>query len=178
MRMFKILGSVFMASVLTVQVAQACSCIPNPPPREAFEQASLVFAGRVLEIRDAREEEYPVALEVTLLVERPFKGVFIETIRVRTSRDSASCGFPFKRGERYLVYTHDSSDGIVRASLCSRTAMLEDAREDLLAFDAIDLLDPEMEEDGGRCGGLTNAATLQAMLFVFFIVAFRRRRPV
>ncbi len=176
MRWFVMLCSVFVVSVWTAPRVHACSCIPNPPPREAFEQAGLVFAGRVLDIRDASEAEYPGSLDVTLEVERPFKGVFIETIKVRTARHSASCGFPFEEGERYLVYTDASDDGVVRASLCSRTASLLDARDDLIVFDALDLLEPEMEEDGGRCGGLTNAAAMQAALFVFLLVAFQRRR--
>jgi hypothetical protein len=54
--------------------------------------------------------------------------------RPRLSRaaapDTAACGYPFTIGTKYLVYA--SSDGnAYRASLCSRTARLADARNDL-----------------------------------------------
>ena len=178
MRRFVVLSSVLLFSVMTAPVVYACSCIPNGPPQEALAEADFVFAGEVLDIE--RVNEGYGFLNVTLRVERPFKGVFIETTRVRTATNGAACGFPFERGERYIVYTHTSSeDGSVWASLCSRTADLQNAREDLVAFDALDLLQEDDDDDGGgRCGGPTNAAAMQAMLFVFFIVAFQRRRWV
>ena len=181
MRRYLILGSVMIVGLLTARSVWACSCVPSPPPRQALDETDAVFAGRVLEIRQANGDNYPALLAVTLWVERPFKGFFIETVNVLTARDSASCGFPFKKGERYFIYAHQGEGGTLHVSLCSRTARIQDARDDLLVFDALDLLnDPEEEHDdgGGRCGGLTNVAAIQAVLFVFFFVAVQRRRRV
>ena len=180
MRRYVVLGAFLVASVVAVRPAAACSCIPNPSPEEAFNKADIVFAGRVLEIKNADGEAYPAALDVRLWIERPFKGFFIETIRVRTARDGASCGFPFEEDERYLIYAHSDDEGTLHVSLCSRTAHLRDARADLIAFDALDLLDEEEDDDDGDggCGGLTNAAAMQAAVFIFFIVVLQRRRRV
>ena len=180
MRQYLILGSVLVVGLWAAPSVWACSCVPNPPPREALDQAAVVFAGRVLEIRQINDDEGFPLLDVTLWVEQSFKGFFIETVNVFTARDSATCGFPFQKDERYLIYAHEDEDGTLHVSLCSRTARIQDAREDLLVFDALDLLnDPEEEDDdggGGLCGGLTNVASMQAMFFVFLIVALQRRR--
>ena len=181
MRQYLILGSVIVVGLLTAPSVWACSCVPSPPPRDALDEAAFVFAGRVLEIREINNDDHFPLLDVTLWVERPFKGFFIETVNVLTARDGAACGFPFQKDERYLVYAHLGEDGTLHVSLCSRTARIKDAREDLLVYDALDLLnDPEKEEDddggGGLCGGLTNVASMQAVFFVFLIVALQRRR--
>ena len=180
MRWSIVCSALLVVFLADARPAAACTCAPNPPPEEAFNDADIVFAGRVLEINNSANEEYPVALDVRLWIERPFKGFFIETIIVRTARDGASCGFHFKQDERYLVYAYQVDDGPLHVSLCSRTARLQDARADLIAFDALDLLDEGEDEDGngGGCGGLTNAASMQAMFFVFLVMALRRRRRV
>ncbi len=59
---------------------------------------------------------------------------------VFTSDDSASCGYPFKRGERYVVYGYRSKDGTrIHTSICSRTRELKDAGEDLKFFGTLSL---------------------------------------
>ena len=68
---------------------------------------------------------------VTMEVFRFWKGVSQNQLSLYTaSGGEASCGFDFKDGEEYLVYANDS-DGDLYVSLCSRTASLALAQEDL-----------------------------------------------
>ncbi|MFQ5569324.1 MAG: hypothetical protein ACE5G0_06590 [Rhodothermales bacterium] len=167
-----IVGGVLMVGLLAARSAAACSCVVPPPPQEALEEATVVFVGKVLSI-DREDDLFPM-LRVTLWVKHPIKGFFIETIEVQTARDSAMCGFPFERGERYLVYAHEAEDAL-HVSLCSRTARLEEAKADLIALGVPDILD-EDDDDGGGCGGPSNIAAMQAVLFVLIGVGWVRRK--
>ncbi len=107
--------------------ARACSCMQQDPGT-AFEQAASVFEGRVASIEPGDGE-----VLVTLGVVRTWKGADSEEVQVRTNESSAACGYNFEQGKSYLVYTHDV-DGAEHVSLCSRTALIEDAGEDLAAM--------------------------------------------
>jgi hypothetical protein len=110
--------------------AYACSCIVSPPPQEALEDAEDVFAGEVLEITEAETDMY---IDVRIRVDQTWKGVDDPEVTVRTPDNSAACGFYFEVGQEYLVYTSEM-EGEIQVSLCSRTALLSDAGEDLDAL--------------------------------------------
>lgn len=52
-------------------------------------------------------------------------------VTVYSSESSASCGYLFKRGETYLVYAGRGDSGRLGTGLCSRTAPISEATEDL-----------------------------------------------
>ena len=56
-----------------------------------------------------------------------WKGPSYATAYLTTARSEASCGFTFDEGEEYIVYSRDGST----VSLCSRTALLENAEAEL-----------------------------------------------
>lgn len=153
----------------------ACSCIQPGPPAAAIEDADRVFAGEVESIKSAGDQ----AVEVRLRVVRWFKGdTGRETIVVRTARHSASCGYPFESGSAYFVYAYESDEsaGSPQVSLCSRTAELGSATEDLAEVNAEDLLDYVPRGDGGGCGGATNLGMIQAAAFSLLTLSVLRRR--
>jgi hypothetical protein len=96
----------------------------------------LVFIGKVVEIVDNETGEtkysaYPLIykFEVTGI----FKGeVESRIIEVVSERDSVSCGYEFKIGETYLVYSINSdfynrftgNDSDFSTSICSRNQFL------------------------------------------------------
>ncbi len=131
--------SIWMASVALLSLglvvgtageAQACSCMVPPPAEEALKEADAVFVGQVL----GGEAKDRMTLEVRLAVERRWKGAESEEITVRTATSGAACGFSFTEGERYLVYGYEH-EGVLQVSLCSRTAPLDRAEEDIEALD-------------------------------------------
>lgn len=121
-----------MAVSAGLPIAWACSCAPPPPPAEALKGSAAVFLGKVTDIQKAGVE-----MQVTLKVEKWWKGGDAGVIQVRTAMDSAACGFPFQNGGRYLVYAHAARvNAPLGVSLCSRTTDAQRAAEDLKAIGA------------------------------------------
>jgi 5-hydroxyisourate hydrolase-like protein (transthyretin family) len=52
------------------------------------------------------------------------------TIALITATDTAACGYPFQIGESYLVYAHESTNGL-RAGFCSRTGPVAERQDDI-----------------------------------------------
>lgn len=120
------------------QIAHACSCIENPPPGEALEGADYVFTGTVTMIRSTDPgpggQSFPKST-VKFDVQSVYKGNVGGKFSVETAQSSAACGFTFTEGETYLVYAYSGDGGgAPSTSLCSRTAALSDAGEDIEAL--------------------------------------------
>jgi hypothetical protein len=117
--------------------AYACSCIPPAPPLDSLAEAAAVFQGEVVEV-GALEAEGGVVntadmVQVTFKVNQVWKGDIAETTTLTTAGSSASCGVEFQSGQTYVVYAH-MLEGQLNASLCSRTAPVDLAAEDLEAL--------------------------------------------
>lgn len=94
--------------------AYACSCADLSPAR-AVEHADAVFTGTVA---DVRAEEGPGRPRVyTFLADQVYKGRPAGRFTVASSADSASCGYAFERGGRYLVFAAAGSAGSMVAGV-------------------------------------------------------------
>ena len=161
------------AHLLTSQSAQACSCVAPGTPYEELQRSDLVFVGRVLSIDRSDESGY-TQLEVAFQHIRSFGASSGgANVTVRTAGNSAACGFAFTKGRHYLVYASES-DGQLWTSICSRTASVSRARDDLVAFNAGSLA--RLDDQSPRCGGPTGAAAIQSALMVVGLILVRRRR--
>jgi hypothetical protein len=113
--------------------AQACKCGAPPSPKAAAAQADAVFTARVVDIR-SRGPDRPAVF--TLAVLRGWKGVRDgERVVIRRLARVMMCHFYFDAGKEYLVYADRSPDGSLDASLCGRTRLLADAKEDIEVLD-------------------------------------------
>ncbi len=151
---------VFLLLILTTLIvliipspAYACSCL-RTPPLESLETSAAVFSGRVIDI-----EGIPLPgpgvfstfmpVKVTIQVSKVWKGPSDETLVIRTALEGASCGLgrTFMIGEEYLVYAYASGDGSeLRAGLCSRTAQISNAQEDLAVLNRLGGRPPEVSD--------------------------------
>jgi hypothetical protein len=112
--------------------ARACECASSGPPCQNVFSADAVFAGTVQNIADAPDRNPPYRqLSVAFAQVTPFRGMQGTTATLFTTDSTSSCGYPFKQGERYLVYAHRTKDGNLEVGSCSRTRPLADATEDL-----------------------------------------------
>ena len=115
--------------------ALSCSCAPADPVCEVFSRTSAVFTAEVLSIEDdplveTRVGQPPPRRRVTLRVERIFRGAPAKQVEVTTARGEGDCGYPFKRGEKYLVFATEL-DGRLQVSVCSPTRPLAEAAKQL-----------------------------------------------
>src|SRR5688572_1024985 len=71
--------------------------------------------------RLGRKEKFRVGVTAHVRVEEPLKGVTASRVDVLTGASDADCGYPFRVGERYLVYAYQA-DGALLGSTGARTA--------------------------------------------------------
>lgn len=121
--------------LLTPGRALACLCVAPGLPAEEMARSAAVLAGRVLRIDAPRGGMVSTGdpVHVVFQVERVWKGPAVHNLVIVTARHSVSCGFPFEVGQEYLVYAR-AVEGELHTSICSRTAPLAAAGEDLAAL--------------------------------------------
>ncbi|MCE5170441.1 hypothetical protein LQV63_14085 [Paenibacillus profundus] len=123
----------FGLSFLFAAPVSACSCAASPSIEDAKRDAAAVFAGKVTHVsRSWTKMTFSTAdpVKVSFQVKRVWKGNVPSNAKVVTALSSASCGYEFEPGKEYLVYAYHS-DGKYMTHLCTRTAPLEDAAEDI-----------------------------------------------
>ena len=116
----------------------ACSCAQPGSPSEELEKFAAVFAGKVVSVRhssdpDAAFDSRLVSTTIGFEVSAVWKGTVYEDMDITTPPTGGSCGAPFQEGEEYIVYAYDSPyvEGGYSTSICSRTAFLDQAQEDI-----------------------------------------------
>ena len=125
---------VLLCVIGSAGVTMACTCMHlRGDPAMAFSSASAVFSGKVLKITE-RKSALPGSglkeLAVKFRVEKSWKLVRKDKVTVFTVNKDSMCGFPFKVGERYLVYARGGGDKF-STDICTRTGSLLGMKEDL-----------------------------------------------
>lgn len=119
--------------------AHACSC-STPSPQEAIQQSAAIFSGKVIQIKEASDwrewvsfSKQPVrgGFEVVLDVQSTWKGMDQTQVLIFTEGWDLGCGFPFEVGKEYLVYASYWERDVLETHICSRTAELIHASDDL-----------------------------------------------
>lgn len=139
MRVIKLCLGMVLFLLLGPGTSYACSCLAPQPVTEAVAQASAVFSGKVIRIKQVKRENRQDELgdlEVFLAVKGSWKGELPKVVRVFTSSSSAACGYGFKKGNTYLVYARAGAQGELATNICTRTKRLKDAREDMQELNA------------------------------------------
>lgn len=131
---------VSLRGIVAPPPAYACSCAMPGPPQEALGQSTAVFSGKVTGIRLPQPPRGPSVssadpVNIVFVVDQVWKGPRATILVVSTPRESASCGYTFQSNTDYIVYAR-GNDSNLQVSLCSRTAPLDKAQEDLAALGA------------------------------------------
>ncbi len=126
-----VLGFVF----LIPDCASACTCAIESNPKERVEFAvsdsEAVFSGEVVDFQKGADSTiYGPTETVSFRVSEVWKGPEQETLEVHTALMGASCGYPFKEGQEYLVYAYTGKQGL-EVDLCNGTQRLAEAKADL-----------------------------------------------
>lgn len=134
-----------VALVAGANAASACECMSIPRTVAlGLARSDAVFVGEVLAKRDSveREGQYesPWGSFVAFHVQHAWKGAWADTVvTVVTPWQGGGCGYPFKAGERYLVYADSALPGrysawrgrAVFTDICTRTQQLWHAAVEL-----------------------------------------------
>ena len=91
---------------------------------------------------------------VTLRVSEVWKGPEQKTLEVETADSESICGYPFRSGERYLVYAGED----MPVGLCGETKPLSESSADLEA-----LGDGEAPKDGAVLSDTSGGVPVRAM---------------
>jgi len=130
------------AALLASPTVKACSCMqPAPLQPGALHDSALVFSGTVIDVEyppprqifNAQEQRL---VEVTgsmdpvvwrFRVEGVWRGEAGRQVEIESARGSASCGYEFEPGARYLVFATRNRHGNFQTGLCSRTSRWDQA---------------------------------------------------
>jgi len=127
--------------------SKACSCAGfGPACVEAVSpQASAVFLGTVLAIspssRTSQSNVLGDMLDVTLSIQESYRGASSERVVITTPSSEAACGFPFKKGEQYVVYASEYERKLF-TSICQRTLPAKAVAKDLDYLRKLPTADP------------------------------------
>ena len=173
-----------VALVVTVldpgRPAFACSCAPPLPPQQELAESSAVFAGEVVATEELNGGQPDSELVARVAVTEVWKGEVHEVVEVRTAADGAMCGVGFEVGREMLIYAGVGDDDRFGTHLCTRTASLDRAEEDLAALGPGDApLPGERFGEDGRDWPLPLlvAALILAGAGAGVLLSRRRRQP-
>ncbi|HEX6126535.1 MAG TPA: hypothetical protein VFZ23_14270 [Pyrinomonadaceae bacterium] len=131
---FGVLGIVFCLA--TAAAAFACSCREKQPVCAAYGDAKAVFVGKVVdgERGERMSDMFKAGTKdqtFKFAVSRAVLGVQAgEAVDVHTGFGFGDCGFPFEKGEEYIVYAYEH-EGQLTTSVCTRTALISSGVGDL-----------------------------------------------
>jgi hypothetical protein len=130
-----LIGAAFMLA--GGEPLHACSCMGPNPPCQAVWQAGAVFTGEVISMTDVDQsiEGRPTVVargrRARVRVVESFRGTQTAEVDVFTGAGGGDCGFGFVQGARYLIYAYQEPNGRLSTGICSRTALVSKAAEDL-----------------------------------------------
>ena len=135
----KQLWLLFLVFTLVGRTAQGCMCAEHTPACQGFWDASVVFAGVATEISSVPAETQPsegnrspAELLIHFTAEKYYRDNLGAEVQVSTGFGGGDCGYPFRIGERYLVYAQiDKERHRLTTSICMLTKPLAEAKQDL-----------------------------------------------
>ncbi|MBT7445576.1 MAG: hypothetical protein HN790_16620 [Methylococcales bacterium] len=115
----------------------ACSCaaplsIEKGAPR-ALQNASAVFVGVAEKVILADPNHFGDHTYTTFKITEAFKGPK-DSLTTKIITMCCLCGYSFKEGDKYLVYSGQRKDGSYNASTCGRTKRANSDTEKEIEF--------------------------------------------
>lgn len=134
-----------------VRVVVGCSCGPPGPACEELGKAGAVFVGKVTSSVLGNGVDGN-AIRYFFEVIEAFRGVHGPVV---TTISTPMCGYLFEVDRQYLVYATAGKTGLQTAGVCTRTAPLEAAGEDLAFLRSLASRGPE-----GRISGYVSTQSV------------------
>lgn len=180
--MRQLIAVVGVAGLLLISKTAAASCAPPEPPQQNLQRSDAVFSGEVVSIGDNFIYSlFGSDYSVTFNVIEAWKGATTTTITVNNRNDSvflsgSSLKFPFKQGERYLVYAyHDSEIGNLTTNGCKGTKLLNDATADLRELGPPIIMLPPAPAQRSAPWAVSAALSLLVFSLIVLFTRYQRR---
>jgi hypothetical protein len=143
------LGTFLLLIPVVSMAAGACTCSQAPPGKcPGLQKGDVVFLGTVTGIENvfstapsslaspgqpseaSAKNDQPAApiTRYHFRVDERFAGADAPEIDIFSGGDDGDCGYRFKNGRQYVVFTHPGTAGRLFATICSRTRPASDAR--------------------------------------------------
>lgn len=179
------LSMVSIVFVPAPPAAIACSCVEPQSVEVELMRSEAVFLGTALEVKEHKGlGGYVKGKSILFEVEESWKGAEESQIIIKTGQGGGDCGYNFQKGVEYLVYANSSSmygneDELV-SIICSRTAELSKAQEDLSVFGEGDVTQKQVNLKGELDGVNLYVWILVVILLgtLGFMIVIGRRRIV
>ncbi len=126
----------FLLSFFLTTDLLACDCQHTMSVKEAFEQASIVFYGRVEGVNDETVEGYTNTMHfaidslytkkggyfVNIKVKEVYKGKLSNDVPVHIKGSWGLCDVFFKKNMEYIVFGYVMPDGQIQTNVCMLSA--------------------------------------------------------
>lgn len=140
-----ICAQLFLPGGVTTAARLSCPGMVQGPPCQEYWRAGAIFVGTAAEVTtigwtpDLAGWSPYQKLVVRFSVEESFRGVDSAELTM----EMGSCAYPFRQGERYLVYAHRNHEGRLSVERgTSRTRPLSEAGEDVEYIRSVPTTDP------------------------------------
>ena len=127
--MRKFVWILFLLVLADAGSAYACSCFEQTVPA-AVHAAAAIFTGKVVKLEVVAVKDGISQIEATVQRGRTFKGDVPATVVFKTSDGCCYCDPWFDISRTYLFFAH-KSQGELATSTCSRTKLLDAAKDEL-----------------------------------------------
>lgn len=172
------------ASIVTYPAdAYACSCVSERTVQENRELSDSVFEGVAITVKDSSSSMLQSStdpIKASFQVNKVWKGQVTPRIEVITVAGSASCGFNFKEGERYLVFAEKTAKSL-EVNLCNGTVLHSAAGDQLSALGG-GSIPPQQDgldqQSSGQIAKYAIGVLLLAFIFVILFILYRKRQSV
>jgi hypothetical protein len=136
----RILCYIGVVLVISVDLAQACTCAAPSGAADGLKRSTTLFRGRVSEINRPFWDRIGLTnsggRRVTFAVIKQWKGTASKTIEVATRLTGEACGFPFEQKKEYLVYVVTEPKD-VQTGICTGTRNIVEAEQEMKQLDEI-----------------------------------------
>ncbi|GBG09384.1 hypothetical protein PAT3040_04028 [Paenibacillus agaridevorans] len=168
-----LLAIIILASSLALppKPVYACSCAISDSVSEALNRNDAVFDGTVVASHTPRKwfsfsQSSADPVTWTFEAHEVWKGKVAPRITVTSAQSSASCGFEFREGQRYIVYARGTGDSL-EVSLCSRTTLTSAGGSDLVELGSGSIPPkPSSGVDGAEAFGISQVMILLGLIVV------------
>ncbi|MCB0359381.1 MAG: hypothetical protein KDD44_07085 [Bdellovibrionales bacterium] len=127
-----IICGLLLHAVPAEATAAECQCEQPMSLEDALSESSLVAIGRVSSIKPSaiRTGKLEVRVEILREIKRSNPELATSSATVYTPMSPEECGYPFRLEMDYLLYA-TGNPAYYKVLRCSKTEMLETARDDL-----------------------------------------------